>query len=99
MTEPRYRVTIDKDACDGIFACLTRDSRFVEDEDGLATLESSDAYRPPSESDSRVNVEFEDGRIDDARAAAAACPPNAITVEKLDADAPTERSIDTECHR
>jgi hypothetical protein len=35
----RYEVTIEKDACDGIFACLTRDPRFVEGEDGLATID------------------------------------------------------------
>ncbi len=29
-TMSRYELTVEKDACDGIFACLTRDPRFVE---------------------------------------------------------------------
>jgi len=29
-----YRITIDRDACDGVFACLVRDDRFVEDSEG-----------------------------------------------------------------
>jgi ferredoxin len=89
MTDATYRVTIDKDACDGIFACLTRDPRFVEDEDGLATIEPSADPVPPEGADSgrirhedgHVIAEFDDHRIDEARQAAAACPPDAITVE------------------
>ena len=90
MTQ-RYRVTIDKDACDGIFACLTRDPRFVEDEDGLATIDPAADPAPPAgsddgeirEEDGKIVAEFEDDRIDEAQAAAAACPPNAITVETI----------------
>ena len=36
-----YRVTIDTDACQGIFACLVRDERFVESAEGLATFDAS----------------------------------------------------------
>ena len=90
MTQ-RYRVTIDKDACDGIFACLTRDPRFVEDSDGLATVDPEADPAPPAgsddgtirEEDGTIVAEFEDDRIDEAQAAAAACPPNAITVETI----------------
>ncbi|TKX77495.1 ferredoxin, partial [Halorubrum sp. SD626R] len=34
----RYTVTVDRDACDGVFACLVRDPRFVEDDEGLAGI-------------------------------------------------------------
>jgi len=86
-----YRVTIDKESCDGIFACLTRDPRFVEAEDGLAAIDPSADPVPPEgsdegrirEEDGRIVAEFDDDRIDEARAAAAACPPSAITVEEL----------------
>lgn len=72
-----YRVTIDKAACTGIFACLVRDDRFVEDDDGLATLDADISH----EGD-KVVATFEDG-IEDARAAEAACPPGAITVTEV----------------
>ena len=75
-----YRVSIDREACDGIFACLVRDDRFEEDADGLATL-AGETRRE----DGHVVAEFEDD-IETAQEAAAACPPNAITVTKLDAD-------------
>ncbi|NHN47817.1 ferredoxin [Halostella sp. JP-L12] len=87
-----YRVTIDKDACDGIFACLTRDPRFVEDDDdGLATVDPAADPVPPAgsddgrirEEDGKIVAEFDDDRADEAREAAAACPPNAITVEDI----------------
>jgi ferredoxin len=78
---PRYRVTIDREACDGIFACLTRDERFVEDADGLATFDAADAL--VADDPDRVVAEFEDDRLDDAENAAAACPPSAIEVEEL----------------
>ena len=74
-----YRVTIDTDACDGIFACLTRDDRFAEGEDGLATIEA-DAGNVRRE-EGQVVAEFDDDRRTDAEQAAAACPPNAISVE------------------
>ncbi|MGB9965122.1 ferredoxin [Halobacterium sp. CBA1126] len=76
-----YRVTIDRDACDGVFACLTRDSRFVEDDDGLATLETSSG---DVEADAEtVEATFADDHAADAEAAAAACPFDAITVEEV----------------
>jgi len=78
---PRYRVTIDREACDGIFACLTRDERFVEGAEGLATFDAGDAVT--ADTADRVVAEFEDDRLDDAENAAAACPPGAIEVEKL----------------
>lgn len=88
---PAYRVTIDKDACEGIFACLTRDPRFVEADDGLATIDPEADRSPPDgnddgrirEEDGRIVAEFADDRIEEARTAAAACPPNAITVERV----------------
>ncbi|MFC6772237.1 ferredoxin, partial [Halorubrum pallidum] len=39
----RYTVTVDRDACDGVFACLVRDPRFVEDDDGLAGIDADAA--------------------------------------------------------
>lgn len=81
-----YSVTIDRDACDGIFACLTRDPRFVEDDDGLATFD-------PAEEDVQTDAErvvgtFDDERVDDARQAAAACPLDAIEVELVGGESP-----------
>ncbi len=89
---PAYRVTIDRNACEGIFACLTRDPRFVEADDGLATIDPAADPAPPDgsdagrirEEDGEIVAEFDDDRIDEARRAAAACPPNAITVETLE---------------
>lgn len=88
---PAYRVTIDREACDGIFACLTRDPRFVEDDEGLATLDPSADPAPPADSDDgsiqrgteTVVGEFEDERVGEAEQAAAACPLDAITVEEV----------------
>lgn len=77
----RYRVTVDTDACDGIFACLARDPRFVESDEGLATVDPESAVTVEERSD-RVIAEFDDARIEKARQAAAACPPKAITVEE-----------------
>ena len=81
-----YRIEIDTDACEGIFACLVRDDRFVEREDGLAGLdaETAEDYRDRDGSgDGAVVAEFDDDRLEDARQAAAACPPGAITVEEV----------------
>jgi ferredoxin len=86
-----YRVTIDTDACEGIFACLTRDPRFVEADDGLATIDPGADPVPPEGSDDgrireeegRVVAEFDDDRIEEARTAAEACPPGAISVERV----------------
>ncbi|MFC4451699.1 ferredoxin [Halorussus aquaticus] len=76
-----YRVTIDTDACDGIFACLTRDDRFAEGEDGLATIEADG--ETVRREDGRVVAEFDDDRRADAEQAAEACPPGAISVETV----------------
>jgi len=74
-----YRITIDRDACDGVFACLVRDDRFVEDGEGLATIETDDQ--------TAIEATFDDDRRDDAEQAAAACPLDAITVESVKEDA------------
>ncbi|QLK25502.1 ferredoxin [Natrinema zhouii] len=84
----RYEVTIEKDACDGIFACLTRDPRFVEGEDGLATIDPGadpvyDCEGEVTDNAERVVATFDDDRIDEARQAAAACPTDAIIVEEV----------------
>lgn len=89
-----YRVTIDRDACDGVFACLTRDPRFVEGDDGIATLDTDADPAPPAESDdgtiretaAAVVGEFDDERVDDAEAAAEACPFDAISVERVEGE-------------
>lgn len=75
-----YTVTVDRDACDGVFACLVRDDRFREDDDGLAGFDpgTADAL---DRSEASVQATFTDDRLEDARAAAAACPFDAITVE------------------
>jgi ferredoxin len=77
-----YRITIDRDACDGVFACLVRDPRFVEDAAGLAAVDPDSAL-DVEESEGRVVATFEgsDERLADAESAAAACPLDAITVE------------------
>lgn len=85
-----YQVSIDLEACDGIFACLTRDPRFVEADDGLATIDPAADPVPPAESDEgrirreddAVIAEFNDDRIEEARRAAAACPTDAIQVDE-----------------
>ena len=83
MTTERYRVTVDLDACDGVFACLVRDDRFVESEKGLATFDP-EAAESVERTDDTVAATFTDDRIEDARQAAAACPLDAITVENED---------------
>jgi len=71
-----YEVRLDRGACEGIFACLVRDDRFVEAGDGLATVEDA----PESGEDETVVASFDDDRIDAARQAASACPVDAIAV-------------------
>jgi ferredoxin len=73
-----YRVRLDRETCDGIFACLVRDDRFVEADDGLATIEGT------AESGESVVETFDDDRLADAQQAADACPVDAITVEVSD---------------
>ncbi|MXR40606.1 ferredoxin [Halobaculum sp. WSA2] len=75
-----YTVTVDRDACDGVFACLVRDPRFVEDDDGLAGIDADDA-EAVERTEASVTATFADDRIDDAQQAAEACPLDAITVE------------------
>ena len=72
-----YRVRLDRELCDGIFACLVRDDRFVEADDGLATIEGG------TTSDGETVLTVADDRQADAEQAAAACPVDAISVEVL----------------
>jgi ferredoxin len=72
-----YRIRLDRGACDGIFACLARDNRFVEATDGLATV---DGGRAETDTADREVVKFSDERLDDAVQAASACPVDAIEV-------------------
>ncbi|SEH40278.1 Ferredoxin [Halopenitus malekzadehii] len=82
-----YRVTLDRDACEGVFACLVRDERFREAADGLATIDDggADHAGAPSaggsgDSDTLV-ARFDDDRIAEAQQAAAACPVDAIAID------------------
>jgi ferredoxin len=76
------RVEIDRAACDGIFACLVHDDRFVEDETGLATVDPDAAGVVDVErTEDRVVATFE-GDADAAALAERACPPGAITVRE-----------------
>ena len=78
-----YRIELDRAACDGIFACLVRDDRFVEDDTGLATVNpDADGVIDVDRDGDSVIATF-DGDIEDARLAASACPPNAITVQEV----------------
>jgi ferredoxin len=69
-----YTISVDLDACDGVFACLVRDGRFAEAEDGLVTLPGGDR------DDGTLAATFDDEQRDDAEQAAAACPLDAISV-------------------
>jgi len=80
-----YTITVDREACDGIFACLVRDDRFVEDNDGLAAIEVDD--------DHAVAATFDDDRRESAQQAAAACPLDAITVEDAEPGAPRSQPL------
>ncbi|ELZ33918.1 hypothetical protein C474_03125 [Halogeometricum pallidum JCM 14848] len=72
-----YQIRLDRDACDGIFACLVRDDRFVEASDGLVTVEGG---RAEQDGDGSQLVSFNDDRLADARQAARSCPVGAIDV-------------------
>ncbi|MFC7058477.1 ferredoxin [Halovenus salina] len=73
-----YRVVLDRETCDGIFACLVRDGRFAEADDGLATFDGVE----PGDDDALVAT-FEDDAIEDAQQAASACPVDAIEVTEV----------------
>jgi ferredoxin len=70
-----YQVRLDRDACEGVFACLVRDDRFAEASDGLATIDTAD-----SANDDELTARFADDRIEEAQQAARACPVGAIDV-------------------
>lgn len=78
-----YAVSLDRDACEGVFACLVRDDRFVEAADGLARIDDG-AVAPAGDDGSTVPgvvvATFDDERLADARQAARACPVDAIEV-------------------
>jgi ferredoxin len=78
--ETTYRVAVDLNACDGVFACLVRDDRFVEADGGLVDFDPADAVAPVERTADEAAATFRDGRIEEARAAATACPLDAITV-------------------
>jgi ferredoxin len=80
-----YRVRLDRDACEGIFACLVRDDRFVEASDGLATVGGGRRESDDGGGQEQL-VTFFDDRLDDARLAARACPVDAIDVLTEDDD-------------
>ena len=82
-----YRVAVDLNACDGVFACLVRDDRFVEADGGLVGFDPADAVAPVERTADEVEATFRDGRLDEAQAAAAACPLDAITVEEREGEA------------
>jgi ferredoxin len=82
-----YRITIDREACDGIFACLVRDDRFVESSEGLAAIEVDDK--------AAIAATFDDDKREDAEQAAAACPVDAITVTDVNVEEPPQ-SLPTE---
>jgi ferredoxin len=92
--EATYRVAVDLDACDGVFACLVRDDRFVEADDGLVGFDPDDAAGPVERTADEVAATFADGRVDEARAAAAACPLDAIAVDERDATAERDGAAD-----
>jgi ferredoxin len=80
-----YAIRLDRDACDGVFACLVRDDRFVESGDGLAAIADGDGTvsdGAASDADDGTTVaRFDDDRLAAAEGAAAACPLDAIEVE------------------
>ncbi len=75
MTE--YEIAVDLELCEGIFACLVRDDRFEEAEDGLVELPGG------RRSDGVLTATFDDDRLPEAEDAAAACPTDAITVREV----------------
>ena len=80
-----YAIRLDRDACDGVFACLVRDDRFVESEDGLAAIADGDGAVSDAD-DATTVARFDDDRLAAAEGAAAACPLDAIEVEVVDGE-------------
>ena len=80
-----YRIEIDRVACDGIFACLVQDDRFVEDDEGLATIDPDAAGVVEVERTEETVIATVDGGADAAGLAERACPPGAITVREVEA--------------
>ena len=79
------RIEIDRVACDGIFACLVQDDRFIEDDAGLATIDPDAAGVVDVERTEETVTATVDGDADAAGLAARACPPGAITVREVEA--------------
>ena len=80
-----YRVRLDRETCEGVFACLVRDDRFGEAADGLATIDGVDGQGSKAQAGrEELTVTFVDDRLDDARQAARACPVDAIEVTTLE---------------
>lgn len=79
-----YRVCIDRRTCDGIFACLVRDGRFSEAEDGLATINGGETAIDDVGETGEIVATFDDDRLKDARKAARACPVDAIEVREVE---------------
>lgn len=75
-----YQVQLDRETCEGIFACLVRDDRFSEASDGLATIGGTDNGDGGTSDTDELVEKFVDERLDDARQAARACPVGAIDV-------------------
>ncbi|WP_123538389.1 ferredoxin [Halosimplex salinum] len=79
-----YRVRLDRAACDGVFACLVRDDRFVEADDGFATFDGAVERECDGESAGALVATVDDDRLADAQQAASACPLDAIDVTVVD---------------
>ena len=76
-----YQVRLDRSACDGVFACLVRDDRFVEASDGLAIINGGDdGKHQERDVNGEQLVTFTDERLTAAEQAARACPVDAIEV-------------------
>lgn len=76
-----YQVRLDRGACDGVFACLVRDDRFIEASDGVAIIdESDDSGQQERNVNEKQLVTFTDERLKSAEQAARACPVDAIEV-------------------
>jgi ferredoxin len=76
-----YQVRLDRNVCDGVFACLVRDDRFVEASDGLATIDGSDdGNHQERDVNGEQLVTFTDDRLRAAEQAARSCPVDAIEV-------------------